>query len=231
LNLESLLLNLTSDTLVRITGFKLTLTTANTNLYFDNLSLGTLQPANSLSFSYDTYNGQVDQAYIRAGAMAWVVYAYAVYMQSSQDYSSWGALQGMIEFLLTLQSSASDLTKGMFYEGYGQYLNPGYQFVPGLVRTVATEHQVDLWFAFMRAAGVLSNASINLLKTGQISSAQAASLISTVATIEAAAGTIWTNLLANLYIAPAGGVPGHFAQGVTAPRTVGLVGHWTLDEG
>jgi hypothetical protein len=83
----------------------------------------------------------------------------------------------------------------------------------------------------MRAAGVLSNASINLLKTGQISSAQAASLISTVATIEAAAGTIWTNLLANLYIAPAGGVPGHFAQGVTAPRTVGLVGHWTLDEG
>ena len=88
LNLQSEISNLVTDTLVKITGFKLTLTAANTDLYFDNLSVGTLQPANSLSFSYDTYNGQVDQAYIRAGAMAWVVYAYCVYMRLSQDFSS-----------------------------------------------------------------------------------------------------------------------------------------------
>ncbi len=231
LNLETLISSLASDTLATVTGFKLTLTTANSDLYFDNLSVGTLQPTNSLSFSYDTYNGQVDQAYIRAGAMAWVVYAYAVYMQSSQDYSSWEELQGMIEFLLTLQSNASDLTRGLFCEGYGQYVNPGYQFVPGLVKTIATEHQIDLWFAFMRAAGVLSNAAINLQKTGLITSAQATSISATVATIEAAANAIWTNLLANLYIAPAGNVAGHFAQGVTAPSTSGLVGHWALNEG
>src|ERR1035437_7946751 len=97
----------------------------------------------------------------------------------------------MIEFLLTLQSSASDLTKGLFYEGYGQYVNPGYQFVPGLVKTVATEHQVDQWFAFMRAAGVLSNASINLLKTGQITSAQAASLNLTVGGERGEAAAAW----------------------------------------
>ena len=231
LNLESLILNLTSDTLDKISSFKATLTTSNSNVYLDNLSVGALQPANSLSFSYDTYNGQVDQAYIRAGAMAWVVYAYAVYMQISQDYSSWGALQGMIEFLLTLQSNASDITKGLFYEGYGQYVNPGYQFVPGLVKTVATEHQIDLWFAFKRSAAVLSNAAINLQKTGQIDSAEAASINTTATTIRAAAGTIWTNLLANLYIPAASGVPGHFAQGVTPPRTAGLVGRWALDEG
>ncbi len=231
LNLASLILNLTNDSLVNISEFRLTLTAAGSNLYLDNVSVGTLQPANSLSFSYDTYNGQVDQAYIRAGAMAWVVYAYAVYMQISQDYSPWGTLQGMIEFLLTLQSNANDATIGLFYEGYGQYVNPGYQFVPGLVRTVATEHQIDLWFAFGRSAAILSSAAISLQKTGQINSAQAAAINATVATIQAAASTIWTNLLANLYIAPAGSVAGHFAQGVSSPTTVGLVGHWALAEG
>ncbi len=234
-DLPALLSSLTSDTLVKVTGFKLTLTAANTDLYFDNFSVGTPQPANSLSFSYDTYNGQVDQPYIRAGAMAWVVYAYCIYMQTSQDYSSWLQLQGMIDFLLSLQSSASDLTNGLFYEGYGEYVDPGYQFVPGLTETVATEHQVDLWFAFMRAAGVLSNAAVQLLKTGQITNTQATSITSTVATIETAASTIWTNLLANLYIAPSGSVPGHFAQGASAPvpwtlrRAAGLTAWYEAD--
>jgi len=191
-----------TDTLVKITGFKLTLTAANTDLYFDNLSVGTLQPANSLSFSYDTYNGQVDQAYIRAGAMAWVVYAYCVYMPIAQDFSSVSALQGMINFLLTLQSTATDLTHGLFYEGYGSYQNPGYQFIPGMVPTVSTEHQIDLWFAFQRAARVLPLAATTLTKTGQISSAQASSLVATAGAASAATASIDTNLLANLYIAP-----------------------------
>jgi len=215
LNLESLILNLSGDSLTSVTGFKLTLTAASTDLYFDNLSLGTPQPVNSLTFSYDTYNGQIDQAYIRAGAIAWVVYAYAVYMQVSQDYSIWAELQGMITYLLTLQSTAADLTNGLFYLGYGKYQDPGYQYVAGLIQTVATEHQVDLWFAFMRSAGVLANVAINLLKTGQITQAQAASINATVAAITTAAATIWTNMLAVLYIAPSGNVPGHFAQGVT----------------
>src|SRR5208283_5170545 len=175
------------------------LTAASTNLYFDNLSVGTLQPANSLSFSYDTYNGQVDQAYIRAGAMAWVAYAYCVYMRLSQDFSPALALEGMINFLLTLQSTAADLTHGLFYLGYGSYQNPGYQFVPGLLPTVSTEHQIDLWFAFQRAANVLPVAATNLSKTGQITSAQSNSLSATAAAASAAAVSIDTNLLANLY--------------------------------
>ena len=230
-NVQAEISSLVTDTLTQITSFQLTLTAASTDLYFDNFSVGTLQPANSLSFSYDTFNGQVDEAYIRAGAMAWVVYAYAAYMQTSQDYTSWAQLQGMIEFLLSLQSSDPDITNGLFYEGYGKYLDPGYQFVPGRVKTVATEHQIDLWFAFMRSAQVLATASINLLKTNQIDSAQASSLIATVNAMVAAAGTIWTNVLANLYIPPAGSTPGRFAQGVTVPSFAGLVGHWALDEG
>lgn len=231
LDLSSQIANLTPDNLVQITGFKLTVTTANTDVYFDNLSVGTLQPANSLSFSYDTYNGQVDQAYIRAGAMAWVVYAYCIYMRASQDFSAALALQGMITFLLTLQSTAADLTCGLFYEGYGRYQDPGYQFVPGVVATVSTEHQIDLWFAFQRAAGTLTVAATNLAKTGQITSAQSNSLVATAAAASAAAASIDTNLLANLYIPPAGPTPGHFAQGVTGSvldtsQALDASGHW-----
>jgi hypothetical protein len=138
----------------------------------------------------------------------------------------------MIEFLLTLQSSAADLTQGLFYEGYGRYQDPGYQFVPGAVETVATEHQVDLWFAFRRAANVLSAAATYLLKTTQITETQLNSLNSTASTISTAAVTIWTNLLANLYIAPSGSVPGHFAQGVTGStldrsEALDASGHWS----
>ncbi|MGO8792687.1 MAG: hypothetical protein ACLQVL_35595 [Terriglobia bacterium] len=231
LDLKSQISNLTADTLVKITGFRVTLTAADADLYFDNLSVGSLQPANSLSFSYDTFNGQVDQAYIRAGAMAWVVYAYCVYMQLSQDFSSVFALQGMINFLLTLQSTAADLTNGLFYEGYGSYQNPGYQFIPGLVRTVSTEHQIDLWFAFQRAANVLPTSATFLSKTQQITSAQAGSLVSTAGAASAAAAGIDTNLITNLYIAPSGVVPGHFAQGVTGSaldtsQALDASGHW-----
>jgi len=231
LNLSSQISSLSTDTLVEITGFKLTLTAANTDLYFDNFSVGTLQPANSLSFSYDTYTGQVDQPYIRAGAMAWVVYAYCVYMPMAQDYSSVSTLQGMINFLLTLQSKAVDLTNGLFYEGYGSYQNPGYQFIPGAVATVSTEHQIDLWFAFQRAASVLPLAATFLRKTGQINSAQASSYTATAALATAAAASIDANLIANLYLAPAGSVPGHFAQGVTGntldtSQALDASGHW-----
>lgn len=230
-NLQAQISALTNDTLAKITGFKLTLTSASTDLYLDNLSVGIVQPANSLSFSYDTYNGQVDQAYIRAGAMAWVVYAYCAYMQMTQDFSSALSLQGMVNFLLTLQSTATDLTQGLFYEGYGSYQNPGYQFVPGLVPTVSTEHQIDLWFAFQRAANALPVAATSLSKTQQITTVQANSLNSTAAAASSAAASIDTNLITNLYIAPAGSTPGHFAQGVTrstldTSQALDASGHW-----
>jgi len=230
-NLASLISSLASDTLSSITGFRITLDAAG-DLKFDNLSIGNIQPADSLSFSYDVYNGQIDQAYIRTGAMAWVCYAYALYMQMSTDFSHVLYLQRMLNFLLTLQSSASDLTNGLFYMGYGQYQDPGYQFVPGEQLAVSTEHQVDLWFAFTRAAALLPTASLNLIKTGQLTSAQASSLTALATMLSTAAATIWTNLLAGLYIAPAGNVPGHFAQGASASgldtsQALDASGAWT----
>lgn len=214
LDLKSDISTLAGDTLTAITGFKVTLTAAG-DIYFDNFSVGGLQPANSLAFSYDVYNGQIDQAYIRTGAMAWVCYAYAVYMALSLDYTPALYLERMIDFLLTLQSGASDLTKGLFYLGMGEYIDPGYQFVPGLIEAVSTEHQVDIYFAFMRSAGVLQTAAIQLLKTATITKAQSQSLAATATQIASAAQMVASQVLANLYIPPAGSIPGHFAQGAS----------------
>ncbi|HMD97334.1 MAG TPA: hypothetical protein VKM93_08435 [Terriglobia bacterium] len=229
-DLKSQVSNLTGDTLASITSFKVTLTAAG-DMYFDNLSVGTLQPVNSLSFSYDTYYGQVDQAYIRTGSMAWVVYAYSIYMQLSLDYTPALYLQRMINFLLTLQSNAGDLTQGLFYLGYGMYQDPGYQYVPGKMLRVSTEHNVDVYFAFMRASGVLGLAATQLLKTATITSAQAASLANTGTQAMGAAITVGQQLIANLYIAP-GALPGHFAQGAAGStldtsQALDASGTWT----
>jgi hypothetical protein len=214
-NLAQLVSRLAGDTLSAITSFVITLTPQSLpgDLYFDNFSAGSTQPANSLAFSYDTYYGLVDQAYIRAGAMGWVCYAYCIYMQITQDFSPTLYLQRMINFLLTLQSTASDLTNGLFYLGYGTYVNPGYQFVPGIQYRVSTEHQIDLYFAFMRAAVILPTAAIQLQKTNLITAAQAASLNATAAQLQTVTDLMANKLVDNLYIAPASGVPGHFAQG------------------
>jgi len=217
-NLAQLVSTVAGDTLTSITGFVVTLTAAG-DIYFDNFSAGNLEPANSLAFSYDTYYGLVDQAYIRTGAMAWVCYAYCVYMQITQDFSPALYLQRMINFLLTLQSTAGDLTNGLFYLGWGSYENPGYQFVPGLMQRVSTEHQIDLYFAFMRSATILPTAAIQLQKTSLITSAQAASLNATASQLQTVTDIIATKVVAHLYIAPSGGVPGHFAQGAGSTAT------------
>lgn len=215
LDLRSQISNLAGDSLTSITGFEITLASPG-DLYFDNFSVGGLQPANSLAFSYDVYNGQIDQAYIRTGATAWVCYAYAVYMTLSHDMTPALYLQRMINFLLTLRSNANDLTQDLFFLGVGKYEDPGYQFVPGIQTSVSTEHQVDVYFAFMRAAGVLQAAAIQLLKTGSITPAQSDSFQATAAQIIPIAEAVANQLVTNLYIAPNAGVPGHFAQGASS---------------
>ena len=233
-NVSGLVSTLAGDTLNSIHSFVVTLTAAG-DLYFDNFSAGNVQPANSLAFSYDTYNGLVDQAYVRAGAMAWVCYAYCIYMQITQDYSPALYLQRMLDFLLTLQSAggggygvglygiapygAGDITTGLFYLGYGSYINPGYQFVPGLQYRVSTEHQIDLYFAFQRSAATLPTAAIQLQKTGTITATQAAALNATAAQVALASNTIAANAVGALYIPPSSGVPGHFAQGAGTAAT------------
>ena len=233
-DVAGLVSTLAGDALTSINSFVVTLTAAG-DLRFDNFSAGNVQPANSLAFSYDTYNGLVDQAYIRTGAMAWVCYAYCIYMQLTQDYSPALYLERMLEFLLTLQSTSGggygvglygiapygtgDITNGLFYLGYGSYVNPGYQFVPGIQYRVSTEHQIDLYFAFQRAAATLPTAAIQLQKTSAITAAQATALNTTAAQVALAVDAIAANVVGVLYIPPSGSVPGHFAQGAGSPAT------------
>ncbi len=167
--------------------------------------------------------------------MGWVCYAYCIYRQLTQDYSPALYLQRMLEFLLTLQSAGGggygvglygiapygvgDITTGLFYLGYGSYINPGYQFVPGLQYRVSTEHQIDLYFAFQRSAATLPTAAIQLQKTGTITATQAAALKATAAQVALASNTIAANAVGALYIPPSSGVPGHFAQGAGTAAT------------
>jgi hypothetical protein len=225
-----LIASLAGDTLTSINSFQVQLTAAGM-MYFTNFSTGNSEPPNSLAFSYDTYYGLVDQAYIRAGAMGWVCYAYCIYMSLTQDWTPAPYLYRMLTFIMTLQSTAADLTNGLFYLGWGEYANPGYQFVPGMQWRASTEHNIDLYFAFMRASALLPTAAIQLQKTGGITTAEAEQFDAMAQTCSAAAATIATQLVANIYIPASGGLPGHFGQGAGGAGTppVGLDTSEALD--
>jgi hypothetical protein len=214
------------ETLTSITSFSVTLNAAGT-LNFDNLSVGAPQPAGSLSFSYDVYNGQVDQAYIRAGSVAWVAYAYGIYMQRTGDFERAAlGLQDMLNFLFTLQSTASDLTQNLITLGWGKYQDPGYQYVPGQILKVSTEHNIDSYFAFDQAGRVLPNAAQTLLAKGSITQAQYNSLMATASSATAKSLEIKDAILNQLWIPASGNAKGHFAQGASSS---GLDTSYALD--
>ena len=135
-------------------------TQAAGSLSLDHLSVGGPKPAGSLHVSYDVYNGQIDQATIRSGAVAWVAYAYGIFMERTGDFSAAApGLQSLLDFLLSLQSTNSDLTQNLITEGWGLYQDPGYQYVPGRLASVSTEHNISCYFAFDKAARVLPTAA------------------------------------------------------------------------
>jgi len=207
---------LPGEKVISITSFSVTLQAAG-NLRLDDLSVGAPQPAGSLSFSYDVYNGQVDQAYIRSGAVAWVAYAYGIYIERTGDYGSAAlGLQSLLAFLFSLQSKANDLTQNLVTIGWGKYQDPGYQYVPGQITGVSSEHNIDCYFAFDKASHVLPSAAAQLLNSGLITSAQYTSLVSTATTAATISGQISAALLAQLWIPPSGPVKGHFAQGASS---------------
>jgi hypothetical protein len=203
------------ETLTSLVSFQVVLQAAG-NMRLDNLSAGAPQPEGSLSFSYDVYNGQIDQAYIRTGAMAWVCYAYGIYIERTGDFHRAAlALESMLKFLFTLQYTGSGARHNLFTGGWGRYQDPGYQYVPGQLTWVSTEHNVDCYFAFEKAAKILPSAALNLLNRGGITSAQYSSLVATAATASTKASEIKNAILDQLWIPASGGVKGHFAQGAS----------------
>jgi len=204
------------ETLLSIASFKAEVDEAG-ELRLDNLSVGAPQPAGSLSFSYDVYNGQVDQAYIRSGAQAWVAYAYGIYMERTGDFRSAAlGLQSMLNCLFSLQSTAADLRQNLILGGWGRYQDPGYQYVPGQLPWVSTEHNIDCYFAFDKASRVLPTAAQNLFQRGWISQAQFDALKTTATTAGQKATQVRTATVNQLWIPASGGTKGHFAQGASA---------------
>ena len=216
-NLDTLIGQYVSgETLVSIAAFRVALT-ATGNLRLDDLSVGAPQPEGSLSFSYDVYNGQVDQAYIRNGAMAWVAYAYGIYLERTADFASTAlGLESMLDYLFTQQSIAPDARQNLILVGWGRYQDPGYQYIPGQQASASTEHNIDAYFAFDKAARVLPTAAQNLLDRGLITPSQSDSLRATATTAATKAQEIRTAILNQLWIPAAGGVKGHFAQGASS---------------
>ncbi len=204
------------ETLTAISSFSVTLTAAG-SLNLDNLSAGAPKPAGSLSFSYDVYNGQTDQMMIRSGAVAWLAYAYGIYMERTGDFTSAATgLQDMLTFLFSLQSSASDLTRNLVTVGWGLYQDPGYQYLPGPIATVSTEGNIGCYFAFDKAAHVLPTAAQALFASKSITQDQNTALTGAATTASAKAQDVKNAILNQLWVPAAGSVKGHFAEGASA---------------
>lgn len=204
------------ETLVSVTSFNVEVDAA-AGLSLDNLTVGTPQPPGSLSFSYDIYNGQVDIAYLRAGAIAWVAYAYGIYMELTGDFlSAATGLQSMLNFLFSLQSTDPLPRLNLITLGWGRYVNPGYVYQPAKLTSVSTEHNIDCFFAFEKASRVLPTAAQNLFDRRLITLDQYNSLKTTAATAATKAGQVRDAILNQLWIPAAGPVKGHFAQGASS---------------
>jgi hypothetical protein len=207
---------LSGETVTSITSFTVELESAGI-LSLDDLSAGAPKPAGSLSVSYDVYNGQVDQSIIRSGALAWVAYAYGIYMERTGDYERAAiGLKSMLDLLFFLQSTAADARQNLITVGWGVYQDPGYQYVPGPISSVYTGDNFVCWFAFDKAARVLPAAAQTLLAQGLITQSESDQISAAASNASTIASEIRTAILDQLWIPASGGVKGHFAHGASS---------------
>ncbi|TAM79187.1 MAG: hypothetical protein EPN47_19455 [Acidobacteria bacterium] len=207
---------MSGETVTSITSFAVELESTGI-LSLDDLSAGAPKPAGSLSVSYDVYNGQADQATIRAGALAWVAYAYGTYMERTGDYERAATgLESMLDLLFFLQSAATDARQNLITAGWGIYQDPGYQFVPGQISSVYTDDNFVCWFAFDKAARVLPAAAQTLLAEGLITQAESAQISAAAGNASTKASQIRSAILNQMWIPASGNVNGHFARGASS---------------
>lgn len=204
------------ETVTSINSFAIELESAG-NLSLDDLSVGTSVPMGSLNLSYDVYNGQVDEISIRTGAVAWVAYAYGIYMERTGDFERAAApLQSMLNFIFSQQSTATDARQNLTTMGWGIYQDPGYQYIPGQISSISTDDNIACYFAFSKAAAVLPTAALQLLAQELITQTESDGLNTTASTATTKASEISAAILNQLWIPAAGSVKGHFAQGASA---------------
>ncbi len=105
----------------------------------------------SWGFSFSAQgDGYYNAGYVRTGAVAWCLYALAVYQQRGDDPAALAVLHKGLNWLLLQVDSDTDLVLA----GRGRWRN-GAHFEPDWpAEFAATEHQIDAWFALMAAAKV-----------------------------------------------------------------------------
>ncbi len=95
-------------------------------------------------------DGYYNASYVRAGAVAWCVYALAMYLQGGADRRLQVALDRGADWLVAQVDPATNLVRA----GRGRWRD-GAHFEPDWPADfAATEHQIDAWFAWMAAAAV-----------------------------------------------------------------------------
>lgn len=93
-------------------------------------------------------DGFYNAAYVRTGAVAWVLYAYARYQQGSGDTRFANTLQRGLAWL----QSQRDAKTGLYFAGSGRWRDAGHFEPAWPARFFATEHQIDVWFALKAVA-------------------------------------------------------------------------------
>lgn len=118
-------------------------------------------------------------ALIRTGAHAIATDALLAYIEQYPDDADVDSYkdqaQAALDFIDETRSTAGT-TQGLYLGGYGDYSGPGGNFVPGAQITWAsTEHNIDIWHAFVRAGAVLDSSYIS--KANALKQAMSASLL------------------------------------------------------
>lgn len=99
-------------------------------------------------FNAGDEDGYYNAAYVRTGAVAWVVYALAHYQQASHDVQFADTLARATQWLLAQR----DAQTGLFRAGSGRWLDAAHFQPSWPARFFSTEHQIDVWFALAALA-------------------------------------------------------------------------------
>lgn len=114
-------------------------------------SLVALQRADGawgFGFNTGSDDGFYNAAYVRSGAVAWVLYAFARYQKASGDLRFAGTTQAGLAWLLAQR----DPQTGLYFAGSGRWRDAGHFEPDWPARFFAMEHQIDAWFA-LKALG------------------------------------------------------------------------------
>ncbi|WP_373049603.1 hypothetical protein [Vulgatibacter sp.] len=115
-------------------------------------TLAALQlPDGAWGFSFDLEGPFYDAGYVRAGTVAFAVYAFAKYASRFDDHRFRAFAGRGADWLL----ASRDPLTGLVLAGRGRWLESGRRFDGSYVADfVATEHQIDSYFALAALGGV-----------------------------------------------------------------------------